>query len=264
MIAGGVIALAMLVRSNIRFNRKKSELQNDTLFQTILSTSDQAEVWPLLRVYINEKQKMFLSFGAGIYADVINGFVGDKARLLSNVGKALAGEKDVLKGQRRKLTLCLRKASPQTAMEKSTWFHLSNNMAMSITYNLRRINEVCKEHVENNFTPLPSQFHSFLVSVRDEVTAIFRDSETAVDENNPELIDSLRRRCESVKRDLSSHSREVYDLLQNGDASNMTVAYVYLNLLQESQELVTSLRKMLRAVGKLNLMPSHYRSFSQH
>ncbi len=264
MIAGGVIALAMLVRSNIRFNRKKSELQNDTLFQTILSTSDQTEVWPLLRVYINEKQKMFLSFGAGIYADVINGFVGDKARLLSNAGKALAGEKDVLKGQRRKLTLCLRKASPQTAMEKSTWFHLSNNMAMSITYNLRRINEVCKEHVENNFTPLPSQFHSFLVSVRDEVSAIFLDSEKAVDENNPELIDSLRRRCESVKRDLSSHSREVYDLLQNGDASNMTVAYVYLNLLQESQELVTSLRKMLRAVGKLNLMPSHYRSFSQH
>lgn len=263
MIAGGVIALAMLVRSNIRFNRKKSELQNDTLFQTILSTSDQAEVWPLLRVYINEKQKMFLSFGAGIYADVINGFVGDKARLLSNAGKALAGEKDVLKGQRRKLTLCLRKASPQTAMEKSTWFHLSNNMAMSITYNLRRINEVCKEHVENNFTPLPSQFHSFLVSVRDEVSAIFLDSEKAVNENNPELIDSLRRRCESVKRDLSSHSKEVYDLLQNGDASNMTVAYVYLNLLQESQELVTSLRKMLRAVGKLNLMPSHYRSFSQ-
>ena len=43
----------------------------------------------------------------------------------------------------------------------------------------------------------------------------------------------------------------------------MTVAYVYLNALQESQEFVTSLRKLLRAYGKLNLEISTYRSFSQ-
>ena len=43
----------------------------------------------------------------------------------------------------------------------------------------------------------------------------------------------------------------------------MVVTYVYLNMLQESQEFVTSLRKMLRAAGKLNLAPSTYRSFSQ-
>jgi len=262
MIVGGVIALAVLIRSNIRFNKKKKETQGDTLFQTILSTENQAEVWPLLRVYINEKQKMFMSFGATVYEDVINGFINDNGKLLARSHKALVTEKDVLKSQRRKLTLCLRKAAPQTAMEKSTWFHLGNNMAMSITYNLRRINEVCKEHVDNNFKPLPSQFHSFLSEIRDEVIAIFHESEKAVDENNPETIDRLRRRCDAVKQDLSTHSRKVYDLLQNGDAANMTVAYVYLNLLQESQELVTSLRKLLRAVGKLNLEPSHYRSFS--
>ena len=44
----------------------------------------------------------------------------------------------------------------------------------------------------------------------------------------------------------------------------MTVAYVCVNLLQESQEFVTSLRKLLRASGKLNLQPNSYRSFSHH
>ena len=44
----------------------------------------------------------------------------------------------------------------------------------------------------------------------------------------------------------------------------MTVAYVYPNMLQESQEFITSLRKMLRASGKLNLAPASYRSFSHH
>lgn len=262
MIAGGVIALTMLIRSNIRFNRKKKEMLNDSLFQTILSSDDAAEVWPLLRIYINEKQKMFLTFGAKVYQDVINGFINDKGKLLSTAEKSLVTEKDVLKGQRRKLTLCFRKASPKITMEKSTWFHLSNNMAMSMTYNLRRINEVCKEHVDNNFTPLPVRFHKSLSAIRDEICAIFNDAVVTVDENNPEMIDVLRKRCESVKMELSRNSKEVYDYLQNGDTSDMTVAYVYLNLLQESQELVTSLRKMLRAIGKLNLEPSHYRSFS--
>ena len=263
MIAGGIIALLILIRSNIRFNKKKKEVLHDTLFQTILSTDDASSVWPLLRRYINEKQKMFLLFGADLYRDIINGFLNDKVKFLSNAEKTLVLEKDVLKSQRRKLTLCFRKASPQTAMEKSTWFHLSNNMAMSITYSLRHINEVCKEHVDNNFTPLPVRFHDTVSGIRDEVCAIFNDAATTVDENHPEAIDLLRKRCESVKQELSLSSKAVYDLLQNGDTSDMTVAYVYLNLLKESQEMVTSRRKMLRAIGKINLEPSHYRSFSR-
>ena len=59
-------------------------------------------------------------------------------------------------------------------------------------------------------------------------------------------------------------SRIWYELLQKGDTDNMAVTYVYLNMLQESQEFVTSLRKMLRASGKLNLAPSTYRSFSHN
>lgn len=263
MIAGGIIALSLLIRSNIRFNKKKKEVLNDSLFQTILSSDSADEVWPLIRIYINEKQKMFLEFGANVYRDVINGFINDKGKLLSNAEKSLVTEKDVLKSQRRKLTLCFRKASPRIAMEKNAWFHLSNNMAMSMTYNLRRINEVCKEHVDNKFTPLPIRFHESLSAIRDEVCAIFSEAVATLDENNPEKIDELRKRCESVKQKLSRNTKAVYDLLQNGDTSDMTVAYVYLNLLQESQELVTSLRKMLRAAGKLNLEPSHYRSFSR-
>lgn len=262
MIAGGVIAIAMLIRSHRRFNKKKKEAGGDTLFHTILSSDNGYEVWPLLRIYINEKQKMFMSFGAEVYHDVINGFINDRGKSLSAAEKTLITEKDVLKGQRRKLTLCFRKADPRIAMEKSTWFHLSNNMAMSITYNLRRINEVCKEHVDNNFTPLPRRFHESLSAICREVCSIFREGAAAVGDDNPTVIDTLRKRCDDVKLKLSKNTEEVYDLLQNGDAADMTVAYVYLNLLQESQELVTSLRKMLRAAGKLNLEPSHYRSFS--
>ena len=155
MIAGGLIALVLLVRSNIMFRKKKEAAESDTLFQTILATEDSAEVWPLLRIYINEKQKMFLTFAATTYANVTGGFIADNTKLLSKSNKAISTEKDVLKSQRRKLTLCLRRVNPETEIEKSTWFHLCLNMQTSMNHSLQRINEVCKEHVENNFRRLP-------------------------------------------------------------------------------------------------------------
>lgn len=262
MIAGGVIAIGVLIRSNIRFRKKKQEVENDTLFQTILSTEDTTEVWPLLRIYINEKFKMFLQFAATAYDDVAGGFLEDNSRMLSRAEKALVSEKDVLKSQRRKMTVCLRKVAPETAIEKSTWFHLETTMAMSMTYNLRRVNEVCKEHVDNNFRPLPAVFHNNLAAIREKITAVLRDSEAAIEESRPDVIDGLRRRCDEIKNCLTARSREVYEFLRNDNDADMTVAYVYLNLLQESQEMVTSLRKLLRASGKLNLAPSSYRSFT--
>ena len=262
MLTGGVIAITLLIRSNIRFQNKEKNLPAETLFQTILTTEPPADVWPLLRIYINEKQKMFLSFAGECFSDITEGFINEKRKLLSRSEKALVTEKDVLKGQRRKLTLCMRRVTPEIAMEKRTWFHLSNNMAMSMTYNLRRVNEACKEHVDNNFHPLPEEFHGTFKYLCESIKAVISDSEASIDDNRPEVIDELRRRCNELKEELSFHTRGVYEMLQQSDADKMAVTYVYLNMLQESQEFVTSLRKMLRASGKLNLAPSTYRSFS--
>ena len=137
-------------------------------------------------------------------------------------------------------------------------------MAMSMTYNLRRINEACKEHIDNNFRPLPEEFHGTFKYLCECIKAIIHDSEASIEDDRPEVIDELRRRCNELKDELSFHVRGVYEMLQKGDPEKMAVTYVYLNMLQESQEFVTSLRKMLRASGKLNLAPSTYRSFSNN
>ena len=264
MVAGGIIALALLVRSNIRFRRRREAEQKDSLFQTILTTEDPDAVWPLLIVYINEKQKMFLDFATETFDEVTRGFMDDSTRLLSRSERALITEKDVLKTQRRRLTLCLRRVTPRIAIEKRAWFFLANSMAMSMTYNLRHINEVCKEHVDNNFRPLPAHLREAFAALCDSLRAVLRDAAAMADAPTPAAIDSLRLRATALKDRCTTLTRSVYDLLQRGDAENMTVAYVYLNVLQETQEFITSLRKLLRANGKLNLTPSSYRSFSSH
>ena len=171
-------------------------------------------------------------------------------------------EKSILKGQRRKMTLCLRKVNPEIAMEKSAWFHICNNMTMSMTYNLRRVNEAFKEHVDNNFRRLPDELQSSFRLISGRIKNLLIDAETALDGNQPERIDELLNRCSEIKDSLAENVRDIYDLLQKGNAQDLTVTYVYLNALQESQEFVTSLRKLLRASGKLNLDLTTYRSFS--
>ena len=264
MIAGGVIAIVILIRSNMRFRNQRKTEESDSLFQTILSADNPDEIWKLLIVYINEKQLMFLEFATECFGKVTKGFIDDDAKVLSNTEKSLITEKQVLKTQRRKLTLCMRQVTPATAIEKSTWFHLGINMAMSMTYSLHRINEVCKEHVDNNFRPLPGQFHQPFGDLCSKISTLLSNCCVNIEESDPETIDELRKRCSEIKDELSFRSRDVYDFLQEGDTDNMTVAYVYLNILLESQEFITSLRKLLRASGKLNLAPSSYRSFSQH
>ena len=264
MVAGGLIALFILIRSNLRFRKKREAEKQDSLFQTILTTEDPQAVWPLLNVYINEKQKMFLGFAAESFNAVTKGFMEESSRLLSASEKALITEKSVLKTQRRRLTLCLRRVAPRTAMEKRAWFFLSNNMAMSMTYNLRHINEVCKEHVDNNFHPLPVQLKEPFSVVCHDILGVLHEAADNAKSGSPEVIDTLRSRCTALKDRCTVLTRDVYDQLQRGDADHMTVAYVYLNVLQETQEFITSLRKLLRANGKLNLAPSSYRSFSSH
>ncbi len=264
MVIGGIIAIAVLIRSNRKFKKKKEEEESDTLFQTILSTDNPSEVWNLLLLYINDKQKLFLEFATGCFNDITRGFIDDNSKLLSKSEKLLVNEKGIIKSQRRKLTLCFLRVNPETAIEKRTWFHLSSNMAMSMTYNLRHINEVCKEHVDNNFRPLQPELREALSKVSNSIIDVLHEADNVLDSKSPEAIDSLRARCGMIKDQLSYMTRDAYDLLQKGDTENMTVTYVYLNVLQETQEFVTSLRKMLRAIGKLNLTPASYRSFSRH
>ena len=262
MLAGGVIAVALLIHSNIRFSRKKKEGVEDTLFQTILFTENSSEVWPLLKVYINEKQETFIRFISDCFNVTTEGFLSDNPKLLSRAEKALVSGKSILKGQRRKMTLCLRKVNPEIAMEKSTWFHLCNNMTMSMTYNLRRVNEAFKEHIDNNFRPLPEELQNSFRILCGRINKLLEDTETALQGAHPEMIDALRERCSGIKDSIRENVRTVYELLQKGNSQDLTVTYVYLNALQESQEFVTSLRKLLRASGKLNLDLTAYRSFS--
>ncbi len=252
MIPIGVVALALIIRSNLRYKAKKQEDETDTLFQTILTTEDASSTWGLLNMYIDQHRCKFVEFASASYMDITQGFIKDDVKTLSKVDRELDREKQVLKSARRKETLCLRRIPAEVAITKSAWFRLSNNSCLAMNYNLRRMAEVCKEHVENNFHPLPHMFGEAFEPLRAMIMDVMKETIALDGVNDVREIAALRTRCDAIKDALSAECRSVYDYLRSAAPDRMTVTYVYLNLLQESREMVSSLRKLLSARSMLH------------
>lgn len=251
MIALAVLTVFLIIRSNRRFRARKAEDTGDILFQTILATKDKENVWALLKVYIVEQQEKFLRYAKESYAIIATAFIEDNARTLGKTEGALYRQKSVLKNTRRKETLCLRSVSRETAIEKNTWFYLSNSCCMGILYNLRRINEACREHVDNNFNTLPLQYADELKKIASRIDILFNDVLQMMADNMPENVTMLRGHCDEIKDVLSETYHRLFTHIREGEPSSMAVMYVYLNMLQETQEMVSGIRKYLRAYAKI-------------
>lgn len=258
MFVLAALTILIIVNSNRRFRKKVEEDNGDALFQTIIFTRDKKQSWPLLMMYITEQQQKFMIYAEKKYRDTTAAFINENSRMLVKTDADLFRQKTVLKNTRRKETLCLRNLTREMAIEKSTWFYLSNNCCMSILYNLRRINEVCKEHVENNFMPLPADCLSEYEFVRTQVSVLFNDTIELMKSGNTETIGTLRKQCEDIKNTISDIYHKVHDQLREGDASSVAVLYVYVNMLQETREMVSSIKKYLRAFAKL--LDSNFRT----
>lgn len=251
MLLLAALTIGLIIHSNRRFSKKSDAKDSDALLRTIISTQDKTQTWPLLLTYITGQQHSFIRYAEEKYRDITAAFINDNVGVLNKAETSLARQKAILKNSRRKETLCLRHLTREMAMEKSTWFYLSNNLCMNMLYNLRRINEVCREHVENNFLPLPPQYAAECRMVCTHVDRLFSDTLGLIATGQNEGITPLRRRCDDIKDIISDTYHRAHNQLRDGDASTVTVLYVYVNMLQETQEMVTSIRRYLRAFAKL-------------
>ena len=252
------LTIYIIVKSNRRFSKKTEADNGDVLFQTIVSTRDKHQTWPLLMMYITEQQQNFMAYAGEKYRDMTSAFIAENSGVFRKTEASLARQKTMLKNARRKETLCLRYLTREMAIEKSTWFYLSNNCCMSILYNLHRINEVCKEHVENNFLPLPRRYTAEYELICSRIDTLFADTLELMRAGDTDAISALRRQCDEIKDTISDTYHHAHDQLRDGDTAAMAVLYVYVNMLQETQEMVSSIRKYLRAFAKLR--DSEFRS----
>lgn len=260
MFYGGIVAMVimiglagvMLIRSNIRFQNKLKNERKDDLFVQILQTKEKPAVWNLLRRYVREQLSDILSFSSRIYVQMTDGFIHEDLKSLRKAVASTDDEKDMLKKVRRKEMLGMRRIDRNLAIEKNTWFHLGANSSEQLMYCLKRICEPCKEHVDNNFNPLPEKYVQEFLPLRDELTAMVLQIQGMIMAGAYEDTDRMLEEGEQLKDKFSKLQKLHMSRVQEVD-NGVKISLVYLNLLQESQELVSIIRHMLRASRKFQM-----------
>ncbi len=240
------LSLFLLIRSNIRYKKKKDEENGDVIFNKMITSEDPAETLSLLTDHIRKGQSEFLDFVNTAYLNVTEGFMSEDLGKLQKAENAMRKERQELKQLRRKEMLGLRRIDPGVAIEKSTWFHLGVNSCEDILYSLRRICDPCEEHIDNSFVPLGQDRIKEFLPLRDTMLYMLKRSMSVLSSGNYGEVDKLREQCEEFKSCIAQTRREQMERMRS-TKDNITVAYVYLNILQETHEIVSSLQHLLRA-----------------
>ncbi len=240
------LSLFLLIRSNIRYKKKKDEENGDIIFNKMIASENPEETLSLLTEHIRKGQSEFLDFVNTNYLNVTEGFMSEDLGKLQKAENAMRKERQELKQLRRKEMLGLRRIDQVVAIEKSTWFHLGVNSCEDILYSLRRICDPCEEHIDNSFVPLGQDRIKEFLPLRDTMLYMLKRSMSVLASGNYQEVDKLREQCEELKNCLSQTRKDQMERMRS-TKDNITVSYVYLNILQETQEIVSALQHLLRA-----------------
>lgn len=241
------VAVFILIKSNFSTKRKDETDYEEQLFKGIMNAKDKAECWGLLKKHVCVTQQEMLDFVWKTYEDVVNGFVDEDLKTLRRAVKRIDAEKSRRKKLRQRELVGMRRIDKRISLEKNTWFHLASNSGEQMLYCLKRMSEPCKEHVDNNFNPLSRECIEEILPVKKKIVDYLMRSERIVEDRDYEHIDALLAEEEAYKQQLSEMRRAQEDRIQMDLSQGLKVSLVYLNLLQETQELLSDLRHYLRA-----------------
>ena len=245
------LVIFLLIRSNIQYNKKAKEESKGSTFQLMMRSHDPEIVWDLLRRQVSRTQAYVCRFALNEFNQIMDGLANEKPKELRHANKELKKEQDMLKKFRRQEMLGLKKSPMEIAIERNTWFHLGANSNQQFIYSLRRMLDPIKEHVDNNFNPLPEEYTKEFVPVRQKINDLMRMSCEQIETSRYENYREILAEADACKDELSALRQKHIDRMQHlSDNSLMQISLVYLNVLQESQEFLSVMRHQLRAAKK--------------
>lgn len=253
MFAFMALAVFLLIRSNIQFARKaKKASPEDASFKLMMRSRDPEIVWDVLCKHVSRTQSGTCEFALDQYNDIVESFSDQNLRGLRRVHRALNDKLDELTKIRRREFLALRRSPSQISLERNTWFHLGFNSNQQYIYCLKRMLDPAKEHVDNNFTPLPQSYRDEFEPMRQRINDLMKTTAQMLDTRRFDRYRETMLEADSCKNTLSVYRKRHIDRMQrSANSAEYNVSLIYLNILQESQELLSIMRHQLRAGKKL-------------
>ena len=155
-----------------------------------------------------------------------------------------------MKQLKRKEIMIMRRLSDKM-MNKNTWFHLSYNSIEQIFYSLRRVCDPCKEYVDNSFTPLDEKYLPEVENLKEKIFWAIDATDITIYSSEYKDVDAVMERIKVREDEAVEMSREQMNRIQNSK-ENIDLALLYLNIIQESSEIITEMRHVLRSEAKLH------------
>lgn len=258
MYYGGIIAMFcmialvvyLLIHSHIRYNKKQQQTKVDEKMEIVLKSDDKEAVWGALREHTAETLNKAVGFSAETYKILFEAFSKDELRPLKTSLMKIVVEKNVLKKMRRSETQGFQRVDGSIALERSTWYHLSTNSCQQMFNTLIRIGEPMKEHTDNSFNPMTEAYIQEFSPYCRDIYHVLDDIAQMIRTNRYENSEDVSQRAKDLKHKLAALRKEQTMRLHHKSGS-LKMDFVYLNLIQESHELLSEVRNLLRGSIKL-------------
>lgn len=252
---GGVVAMLAMIALAVYIiikNRAKSHknVEVDELFEKALNTTDQELIYESLIQHNRESISELLNISKDIYAGVVDAFMKEDIKTLRKASNDCRLAKDKMKQLKRKEIMIMRRLDDKM-INKNTWFHLSYNCIEQILYSLRRICDPCKEYVDNSFTPLDKKYLPEVECLKDKVMWSLNTADNTILNSDYKDVDVIMEQITSRESDVIEMTHEQMNRIQH-DKDNIDLGLLYLNIIQESSEIVTEMRHILRSEAKMN------------
>ena len=255
---GGIVAMYimialviyLLIRSHVQYNKKKSSEKVDEKMVIILKSENQDEIWDNLISHTADTLTHTLSFSAETYKRMFDSFSKDALRPLKSSLIKIVEEKAFMKKERRAETRGLQRLEQNLAFERSTWYHLCTNSCQQMLNTLTRIGEPMKEHADNSFSPLSKLYVEEFSPFCRDIYNVFKDIDNIIATGDFSTADEVSSRAKDLKHELATLRKKQTMRLHQSQGS-LRMDFVYLNLIQESHELLSEVRNLLRGSKKL-------------
>ena len=247
------LAIYMLIRNQILYKKKmkKEAMQEevDSTISKLRETKDKREALSLFREHSRDELCDVLNFASDTFNRSVHGFMDENLRELRKVMSAIEEKKSYLKQVKRVGTLGVTQLEHDIAIDKGLYYYQGNDFASEIVFSIRRLTEPGKEHVDNHFSPLCEVQKEDFGKMTDEIVSFLNRSSVMIESNDYHRMDHLIAESVDLTAKLTLLKKEELKRIQ-GQSGSTKVSMVYLNMVQEAQNVVSFTANLLKVSRK--------------
>ena len=247
------LAIYMLIRNQILYKKKmkKEAMQEevDSTISKLRETKDKREALSLFREHSRDELCDVLNFASDTFNRSVHGFMAENLRELRKVMSAIEEKKSYLKQVKRVGTLGVTQLEHDIAIDKGLYYYQGNDFASEIVFSIRRLTEPGKEHVDNHFSPLCEVQKEDFGKMTDEIVSFLNRSSVMIESNDYHRMDDLIAESVDLTAKLTLLKKEELKRIQ-GQSGSTKVSMVYLNMVQEAQNVVSFTANLLKVSRK--------------